>query len=275
MNISDIIFIVHWIWNAINDNLVLALVLITGFYAWQVRKQTKSVEKDRKRNKILDEVQKVLNPFITKMVEEIDTIDKRKSSSYSKQTGFGQKFNDFFDLQADYSYAFRDIINNFSSLKRLSLKYKLRSNDKLSNKLNSLYTKIEKELTSEFESEPKFDIKDMVNKFNQSHRPFETGEYKLQELEALCKDYIISKWDLNNVPLIGSELENEFLKENKDELLKYRDLPRIKELLKEIEKTLNIFKKSDGKILEIFEKIKNQYQKEYYFTDDDMRRDLS
>lgn len=276
MNISDIVFIVgQWNWDAINGILVSALVVITGCYAWQVRKQTKSAERDRKRNKILDEVQKVLNPFITKMVEEIDTIDKRKSFSYSKKTGFGQKFNEFFDSKVDYSYAFRDIIDT-SSLKRLKrLKHKLRSNDKLSDKLNGPYTKIEKELTTEFESEPKFEehLKDMVDKFNQSHKQ----QFKRDppDLDALCKDYIISKWDLNGVLLACTVLESKFLKENKDELLKYRDLPKIKELLKEIEKTLNIFKKSDEKIKKIFEKIKDKYQKEYYFTDGDMRRDLS
>lgn len=278
MNISDIIFIVgQWNWNTINGILVFVLVLITGFYAWQVRKQTKSADKDRKRNKILEEVEKVLNPFINKMVEEIDTIDKCKSFSYSKQTGFGQKFNEFFDLKAKYSYAFRDIIDNTSSLKRLLIKYKLRSNDKLSNKLNGLYTKIDKELTTEFESEPKFDerLKDMVHKFNQSHhkQQFETRERDLHDLKALCKEYIISKWDLNNVILTGTK--REFLKENKDKLLKYIDLPMIKELRKEIENTLNPFKKSDEDLLELFNhEIKKKLQKEYSITDDDMGRGL-
>lgn len=271
MNITDIFFSNgQWNWDAINGILVLVLVVITGFYAWQVRKETKSAEKDRKRNKILEEVQKVLNPFINKMNEELDTIDKRESFSYSKQIGFGQKFKEFFDLKADYSYAFWDIIDNSSTLK--CLKHKLRSNDELSGELNKLYVKIEKELTTEFERELKFKerLKDMVDKFNQSHKQqLGTRERDLHYLEELCKKYIISK------SLTGSELDDIFLKEQESELLKYRNLTSIKKRLKEIENKLNSLKKSDEKILELFKEIKYKYQKEYYFTDRDMRRGLS
>jgi len=263
-------------WDAIstisNIILVFALVVITGLYAWQVKKQTKSVEKDRKRNTILEGIQNVLNFFIERVDSEIGAIKKGKSYSYSTEQSFGQKFNSYLTDEVLYSDTFWDIIGK-SILSKPLLKYKLRSNDKLSEKLNGLYTKIGEELTTKLEND-KFDdrLKDWVDKFNLSHHKlqFETRERDLHDLEALCKDYIISKWDLNDIFLTGSERNSMFLKVHESELLKYRDLPRVKELLKEIEDSLNTFKKSDEKILKQFKKIKEKYRKEYHFCEEEI-----
>ncbi|HUV80390.1 MAG TPA: hypothetical protein VMW40_06175 [Candidatus Bathyarchaeia archaeon] len=259
-------------WDALstitNIILVLALVLVTCFYAMQVKRQTKLMEKDRKKQKILEGIQNVLNVFIECINSEIDAIKKGKSYSYSTEQYFGQKFNLYFNDKALYSDTFWDIMGE-SVLSKPFLKYELRSNDKLSNKLNGLYTKIKEELTTEFENEPKFEerLKDWRDKFNQLHHKLQFETRELPDLEALCKDYIISKWDLNDIFLTGSERNSMFLKEYKSELLKYRDLPRVKELLKEIEDTLNKFKKSDEQILKQFKKIKEKYRKEYHFCE--------
>lgn len=262
-------------WDALstisNIILVLALVVITWWYARQVRRQTILMEKDRKKNKILEGIQTVLNPFIEKIDEEINTIKEDKSFSYSTQRVFGQHFHQFFNCEALYSGTFWDIIGK-SPLSKPLLKYNLRSNDKLSDKVNELYTKIERELTTKLERD-RFNecLKEWLTKYNQSnHNALGDDKRVLPDLEALCKDYIISNWDLNNVLRAGSEVKSKFLKEYKSELLKYRDILWMKELLKEIGDTLNKFKKSEGKILKRFKEIKEEYRKEYHFCEEDL-----
>ena len=57
------------------------------------------------------------------------------------------------------------------------------------------------------------------------------------------------------------------MKEIKGKLQRYRDLPKIKELYKQIKETSNKLKKSDEDILEQFEKIIKRYREDYYFTE--------
>ena len=259
-------------WDAISTIssiiLVAALVIITLWYAHQVGKQTKLVEADRKREIILERIKAVINPFITEIDSELDSIKKGKSFLFSTESGFGQKFNLFFNDEALYSNVFWDIMGK-SPLSKPLLKHELRSNDKLSDKVNELYTTIKEKLTSKLESdnfnEP---LKDWVDDFNLSHpKAFGTDTRALSELENLCKEFIICNWDLNNIFQAGSELKTDFFKEFKDTLLKYRELPFMEELLKEITDTLNKFKKSDGKILKQFKKIKEKYRKEQHLPE--------
>jgi hypothetical protein len=53
------------------------------------------------------------------------------------------------------------------------------------------------------------------------------------------------------------------MKKNKGELLKYRDLPGIDKLCKEIVETLKKFEESDRKLFERFQKRVNKYRDEY------------
>ncbi len=77
MNSTDILFNNGQLnWDAIstisNIILVTALVLVTLWYAWQVRKQTKSMEKGMRKNRILEEIQDVLTPTIYSLEKEIE-----------------------------------------------------------------------------------------------------------------------------------------------------------------------------------------------------------
>jgi len=262
----------QWNWDAIgtifNTLLVGALVIVTLWYAHQVGKQTKLVEADRKREIILERIKAVINPFITEIDSELDSIKKGKSFLFSTESGFGQKFNLFFNDEALYSNVFWDIMGK-SPLSKPLLKHELRSNDKLSDKVNELYTTIKEKLTSKLESDNFNEhLKDWVDDFNLSHpKAFGTDTCALSELENLCKEFIICNWDLNNIFQAGSELKTDFFKEFKDTLLKYRELPLMEELLKEIKDTLNKFKKSDGKILKQFKKIKEKYRKEQHLPE--------
>ena len=270
MDITKISYINGYLnWDAIstisNIILVAALVFITWLYARQVRKQTKFMELDRMRNKILEGVQYVLNPIIASLYSELETIKEGESFCYSTQTGFGQEFSKFFNYEKDYSYAFRDIL----TFRDVSFFHKLRgellSNDELSNKLNELYSKIVEEITNEFRIDKfKERLKGMLNEFNLSNPDkIETDARALNRFEELCRDYIICKCNSQDVYKAETELIANFMKKNKGELLKYRDLPRIDKLCKEIEETLKKFEESDRKLLERFQKRINKYRDEY------------
>ena len=276
MNITDILFNIGQLnrdafSTIINPILVAVLVIITWWYARQVSKQTKLIEADRKREKILEGIQTVLNPFIEQIDSELDSMKKGKSFYYSIEMAFGQQFYLFFNDEALYSHTFWDIMGN-SPLSKPLFKHELRSNDELSGKINELYTTINEELTSNLESDNFNEhLKNWINKFNRTNQnAFGTSDNTFYELKNLCKEYVISNWDLNNIHQAGSELKTDFLKEYKGELLKYRELSRMKELLKEIEDTLNKFKKSEGKILKRFKEIKEEYRKEYHFCEEDI-----
>lgn len=270
MDITKISYINGYLnWDAIstisNIILVAALVFITWLYARQVRKQTKFMELDRMRNKILEGVQYVLNPFIASLYSELETIKEGESFCYSTQTGFGQEFSKFFNYEKDYSYAFRDIL----TFRDVSFFHKLRgellSNDELSNKLNELYSKIVEEITNEFRIDKfKERLKGMLNEFNLSNPDkIETDARALNRFEELCRDYIICKCNSHDVYKAETELIANFMKKNKGELLKYRDLPGIDKLCKEIVETSKKFEESDRKLLERFQKRINKYRDEY------------
>ncbi|NQE54143.1 hypothetical protein C5S29_11170 [ANME-1 cluster archaeon GoMg3.2] len=270
MDITKISYINGYLnWDAIstisNIILVAALLFITWLYARQVRKQTKFMELDRMRNRILEVVQYVLNPLIASLYSELETIKEGESFCYSTQTGFGQEFSKFFNYEKDYSYAFRDIL----TFRDVSFFHKLRgellSNDELSNKLNELYLKIVEEITNEFRIDKfKERLKCMLNEFNQSNPDkIETDVRALNRFEELCRDYIICKCNSHDVYKAETELIANFMKKNKGELLKYRDLSRIDKLCKEIEEALKKFEESDRKLLERFQKRINKYRDEY------------
>ena len=248
-----------------NIILVLVLVIITGWYARQVRKQTKFMEIDRMRNRILEVVRYVLNPFVASLDYELQAIKKGESFRHSTRTGFGQEFSKFFNYEKDYSYAFRDILTFRDVSFFHKLKGELLSNDELSNKLNELYSKIVEEITNEFRID-KFEehLKGMLNEFNLSNPDkTETDARALNRFEELCRDYIICKCNSHEVYKAETELIADFMKKNKGELLKYRDLPRIDKLCKEIEEALKKFEESDRKLLERFQKRINKYRDEY------------
>ncbi|NAS88982.1 hypothetical protein C4E24_04505 [ANME-1 cluster archaeon AG-394-G21] len=270
MDITKISYINGYLnWDAIstisNIILVAALLFITWLYARQVRKQTKFMELDRMRNRILEVVQYVLNPLIASLYSELETIKEGESFCYSTQTGFGQEFSKFFNYEKDYSYAFRDIL----TFRDVSFFHKLRgellSNDELSNKLNELYLKIVEEITNEFRIDKfKERLKCMLNEFNQSNPDkIETDVRALNRFEELCRDYIICKCNSHDVYKAETELIANFMKKNKGELLKYRDLSRIDKLCKEIEEALKKFEESDRKLHERFHKRINKYRDEY------------
>ena len=258
MNTIDILFNNGQLnWDAIstisNIILVAALVFITWRYARQVRKQTILMEKDRIRNRILEQIQDVLTPTIDSLEKEIEAIKKNEIFWYkSREEGI---FEGLFKIYGN-SGAFKDVFGKFPDLEEMFL-----SHDNLYGKLNGLYTEIEREIRT---PELKERLKNLVNTFNQLREE----AYKLRwvsDIERIFGNYIINKWNPKRSPNTIEPLID-FWEEYKDELLDFRNTSRVKELDKEIENRLNQLKELDSDLLEKIKEKREKYREEYHFT---------
>ena len=258
MNTTDILFNTgQWNWDVIstisNIILVTALVLITGWYAWQVRRQTILMERDRRRNKILEEIKDVLTHTIYGLEKEIEAIEKNEIFWY--KSGEEGRFDELSKIYGN-SGAFKDVFGKFPDLEEMFL-----SHDNLYGKINGLYTEIEREIRT---PELKERLKNLVNTFNQSREE----AYKLRwvsDIERKFGNYIINKKDPKRSPNT-IEPRIDFWEGYKDELLEFRNTPRVKELDKEIEKLLTQLKELDSGLLDKIKEKREKYREEYQFT---------
>ena len=258
MNTTDILFNTGQLnWDAIstisNIILVAALVFITWRYARQVRRQTILMERDRRRNNILEEIKDVLTPTIYGLEKEIEAIEKNEIFWYkSREEGV---FDELFKIYGN-SGAFKDVFEKFPDLEEMFL-----SHDNLYGKLNGLYTEIGREIRT---PELKEHLKNLVNTFNQSREE----AYKLRwdsELEKIFGNHIINKNDPKRSPNT-IEPRIDFWEKDKEELLDFRNTPRVKELDKEIGKLLNQLKELDSDLLDKIKEKREEYREEYHFT---------
>ncbi|MCW3129529.1 MAG: hypothetical protein N2V75_05470 [Methanophagales archaeon] len=273
MNTTDIFFTNgQWNWDAIstisNIILVAALIIITWWYARQVRKQTILMEKDRMRNNILEEIQDVLTPTINSLEKEIEAIEKNEIF-WSKRGGvgeFGPGYGGEGTIKRLFnasSAIFKDVIH-----KDTDLESKFISHDKLREKLNELYAEVEREVRT---PERKERLKSLLNTFYQSKRE-EAYERNLPENAYKLRDnererifwWIINNWTPETPRTLEPHID--FWEEYKDELLGFRNTPRIKELDKEIGNLLNKLKELDGDLLDKIKEKRDKYREEYHFT---------
>ena len=77
--------------------------------------------------------------------------------------------------------------------------------------------------------------------------------------------YIINKWNPKRIPNT-IEPRIDFWEEYRDELLDFRNTPRVKELDKEIGNRLNQLKGLDSDLLEKIKEKREKYREEYHFT---------
>ncbi|MCK4398366.1 MAG: hypothetical protein KAV25_05175, partial [Methanophagales archaeon] len=252
-------------WDAIstitNIILVAALIFITWLYARQVRKQTILMEKDRMKNKILEEIQDVLTPTIYSLEKEIEAIEKSKIFWY--KSGEEGIFEGLFKIYGN-SGAFKDVFEKFSDLEEMFL-----SHDNLYGKLNGLYTETEREIRT---PELKERLENLLNTFYQSKRE-EAYERKLTENAYKLRDneregifwWIINDWTPKRA-IHTLEPRIDFWEEYRDKLLEFRNTSRVKELGKEIENRLTQLKELDGDLLDKIKEKREEYREEYQFT---------
>jgi len=232
MNITDIFFNNGQLnWDAINviSNIILvaALVGVTYWYAKKVSEQTELMVKDRERNKILEQVQDVLTPTIPILKAEIEAIPDNEITWYRDTSGEG-RFNKGlsklrYDNKKEWNATVRDVIKKSSGLEN-----KFYSHDALYDKLNGIYAKIEGEVKTPVLTER---LKVLVNNFNESRKEaYRFRGEDFGEPERIFGTYIINlKGPIKRSPntIIPTF---DFWEEYRDELLKFRDTPKIKEL---------------------------------------------
>ena len=266
MNTTDIFFNNGQLnWDAIstisNIILVAALVFITWLYARQVRRQTILMEKDRMKNKILEEIQDVLTPTINHLEKETEAIKKNEIFWYkSGEEGIFEELSKIYS----YSGAFKDVFGKFPDLEEMFL-----SHDNLYGKLNGLYTEIEREIRT---PELKERLENLLNTFYQSKRE-EAYERKLTENAYKLRDneregifwWIINDWTPKRA-IHTLEPRIDFWEEYRDKLLEFRNTSRVKELGKEIENRLNELKELDGDLLDKIKEKREKYREEHHFT---------
>ena len=278
MNITDIFLNTgqfNWdvISTIINIILVFVLVSITGWYANEVRKQTKLMVIGQKRIKILEEVQVVLTPTIHCLITEIEAIQIKKISWHrytSGVCGFNWGVTRFL-YSAQYgsvksafaeksSGTLRDVFTKFSELNSMFF-----SHDFLIDEMNELYVEIEKEIKIP-------EIKERLIKMAQEFDKGKSATYRLNIEDPYLhfSEYII------NIEKTRERISNsidptiDFLEENKEELLKFRDTPHIIEISNQIRSKLIELKELDETILKKMEKIRDKYRKTYNFTDSEV-----
>ncbi|MBE0517116.1 MAG: hypothetical protein IBX41_07000 [Methanophagales archaeon] len=254
-------------WDAVgvlsNMILVAALIVITAFYAREVRRQTALMVQDRERNKILEEVQDELTPTIHRLEEEIEAIEHNKIKWIRYPTGICY-FEGYpskllcTDIKACCSAA-RDVFSKFPDLNG-----KFSSHDALHDKLYAAYATIEREVKT---PELKERLKVLVKEFNESRE----GVYRLTEVPFEKPDIIFGNFIINCEDQIERSPYSvqppiDFWEEYRDELLKFREKPQVDKLDKEIEGLLRQLKELDEELLEKLAKIREEYRVKYNFT---------
>ena len=255
-----------------NIALVFALVMVTLWYANEVKRQTGLMVKDQKRHKVLEEVQSVLTPSINSVKSEIKAILHKQIFWYrytSGGCGFDYGLTCFFYNEQispvrylfhdGISGALTDILEKFSDLKRLFI-----SHDSLIGELNQLYVLLEKEIRT---PELVRRIEKLIGKFNEN---VDNSSLKVQNNPFLFIEYIINLEYLVNRRPDSIEPNIDFWEENKGELMKLRDNPLILDIGVQISNKLTQLRKLDETILKSIEEIREDYRKEYNFTDDEI-----
>jgi len=274
VNTTDILFNNGQLnWDAIstisNIILVTALVFITGWYAREVRKQTILMERDRMKNKILEQIQDVLTPTIYSLEKEIDAINKNEIF-WSKRGGVGE-FGPMYGGEETIkrlfnasSAIFNDVIHN-----DIDLESKFISHDKFREKLNELYAEVEREVRTQKIKER---LENLLNTFYQSKREeayernLPENAYKLTDNERKRIFWlIINNWNPERTPHALEPLID-FWEKYKDELLDFRNTHRVEEADKEIENRLTQLKELDGHLLDKIKEKREKYREEYHFT---------
>ncbi len=267
-------------WDAINTIsniiLVLALVLITVWYAHEVRKQTRIMIKDRERAKILEEVQAILTPIINHIKIEIDAIENKKIfwHRYTSETcGFDSGLKRLFyneqygsvkslfgkrdsEIIEDILIKFSKLYNNFSY------------HDFLIDEINQCFEEIEKEIKTK-------ELKEWLEELTEEFNKGKTAAYRLKGDSKEYPFKIFSEYVINIEYIVQRSSEPiepiiDFWEKNKEELLAFRKTPEINELSINMNVKIKNVKKIDDELLKKLYKMREKYREDYNFTSDEI-----
>lgn len=248
----------------INIVLVLALVLVTCWYASQVKKQTDLTIKDLKRRSIVDGIREFLLPLSKNLVSEIDNIKNNQFKFYKRNGIYTINWIfKFSDEKYGLGYAQNDVFRNNPSLKQFFSKH-----DILYDNLIEIYKEIEKVLVITIDIEC---LKKLMVEFNKDQENViepllrSTDENLIENCTNSFINYEYYKKHGSsgnyNIKFI-KEFEERILKcVDSDDLQKYREKEQDK--LKEL---IDI----DNKILDEIREIINAYYNEYKLMENEI-----
>lgn len=244
-----------------NAFLVLALVLTTGYYAKKVSNQTNLMLQKEKRRIILEEIHSIVAPHIVKLKKEIEVIQNHELYWSRDYYGKGIFLNIFKILDFDFkdSLVYCDFFE-----KNPEFEEKYLHQDDIYDELNELYCQLEGEIRT-----PKLKerLDEVVEEFNKS-RPESKNLRRedVDEPEKIFGNFIISGCEQKKESYMRGPTED-FWKEYREELLKFRDTPKVKQLDGEIEKILKDYENLKKELLESLGEILDEYRKEYHITE--------
>jgi len=244
--------------------LVAALVWINWRYLKKVNEQTELMINDRKRKRILEEVQDFLTPTIHSLEDEIKAIQGNEIhwEIYPKDKAYIIGLSKLLPDIIDYGSAIFDITTKYPNLKT-----QLLSHDKLYNRLNELCGKIRSEIVvSEFKER----LRVLIDKFNEkSEITKQLNEDRRDKSEDVYAAWIISEGIFDRSPNQNTPYFD-FWDRYKDELLRFINTSRIQSHKREIEDILDQLKELNENPLKEIKGVIGKYREEYDLAKDEI-----
>lgn len=248
----------------INIVLVLALVLITCWYASQVKKQTDLMIKDLKRRPILDGIREFLLPFSEDLESEIDNIKNYKLKFYKpNEISMIKWISKFSDKKYGLGYAKNDVFRNDPSLKKY-----VSDHDILYDNLIEIYKEIEKVLVKTIDIEY---LKKLMVEFNKNYENVINPALRSTDDNLIenWKNYFIN-YEYYKKHGLSDNYNIKFMKEFEEQILKCIDSDDLQKYREKEQDKLKELIDIDKKILdEIREKI-NGYYNEYELMENEI-----
>lgn len=246
---------------ATNAFLVLALVLTTVYYAKKVSDQTNLMFQKEKRCIILEEIHSIVAPHILTLKKEIEVIQNHELYWLRDYYGDGAFLNIFKILNFDFkeSLVYCDFFE-----KNPEFEEKYLHHDDIYDSLNEQYCQLEGEIKT-----PKLKerLDEMVEKFNKSKQGSNAlHQDHTDEPEKIFGNFIISGCEPKKDPYLRGSI-GDFWKEYKEELLKFRDTPKVKQLDGEIQQILEDYENLNRELLESLNEILDKYRKDYHIPE--------
>ena len=269
-HITDIFYLDNgqFNWDAIstisNIVLVLALVLLTWWYASQVKKQTDLTIKDIKRRPILDGVREFLIPVSKHLETEIVNIKNHNFIFYKPDGIYTLNWIcKFLDKKYGIGFAKNDVFRNNPPLEQL-----FSDHDKLFYELIEIYKKIKETLENIIQIDC---LKDLVEQFNRNQKE-EANKLKGEALNNPIEyfiDYFIN-YEYHKKHGSDGDYKVKFLKEFEEPIVRCIESDELHKLRKDEQNKLNEFIGIDEKILEKIKEIIGDYYNEYNLMENEI-----
>lgn len=243
-----------------NILLVMALVLVTAYYAKKVQEQTEIMRKNRERHQILDEVKKILSPSILNLERDIEALEGGSFRWFFRQNGEGKLGLGKLETYHEGKIALEDLINKNPGLGK-SIAEHNRLIPTLEKELSKLADKM---ITPEFQKE----CETRAIEFNKNNQQPVVGDLSKIYLQVLSNV-------INNRKILEKEEDHidpfkDFYNENSKNFFKIREDPLVKEQLNQINSDGAKLKKAKEELNKKLNEIREKYRREYRLTEEEL-----